>query len=317
MTAPRRRSEKPDPIRKATISALTHVIDHLVELMFDTGVTVQEFNHLLRNRAVQVAAGRVSRESGRCSKSRVAIMTGLPRSEVTRILGLIHSESEISYRQHPARRVLAAWYDNPSFLTDSGEPAVLPIFGKRRSFEHLVAMHGAGIPVRAMLDELTQINAVERLADQKVTAISRVPISTGLTPNALAAVGERCGDLLRTLTKNVRRHLPALFEATALAPDADPEMVPILRRELAEQGASFINGAHSLLKRSRSKRGGTSTISTAKCRLGVTVYYFEEGMTTTNDHAINLEERHRKNLRRQQRPRKRIGSKKSNKRALL
>ena len=162
--------------------------------MFDTGVTVQEFNHLLRNRAVQVAAGRVSRESGRCSKSRVAIMTGLPRSEVTRILGLIHSESEISYRQHPARRVLAAWYDNPSFLTDSGEPAVLPIFGKRRSFEHLVAMHGAGIPVRAMLDELTQINAVERLADQKVTAISRVPISTGLTPNALAAVGERCGD---------------------------------------------------------------------------------------------------------------------------
>ena len=316
MTASRRRSEKPDPIRKATTGVLTHVIDPLVELMFDAGVTVQEFNHLLRNRAVHAAAGRVSRETGRCSRSRVAIMTGLPRSEVTKILGLIRSESEISYGQHPARRVLAAWYDNSCFLTDSGEPAVLPIFGKRRSFESLVAMHGAGIPVRAMLDELTQINAVERLADQKVKAISRVPISTGLTPNAISAVGERCGDLLRTLTKNVRRHLPPLFEATAFTPDADPEMVPILRRELAEQGASFINGANSLLRRSRSKRGGTSTISAANCRLGVTVYYFEEEVTTPNDRTTNLKVRHRKNLRRQQSPKKKLGYKKSGKRVL-
>ena len=317
MTASRRRSEEPDPIRKATTGVLTRVINPLVELMFDAGVTVQEFNQLLRNRAVHAAAGRVSRESGRCSKSRVAIMTGLPRSEVTRILGSISSESEISHGQHPARRVLAAWYDNPRFLTDSGEPAVLPIFGKRRSFERLVAMHGAGIPVRAMLDELTQINAVERLADQKVRAISRVPISIGLTPNAIAAVGERCGDLLRTLTKNVRRHLPPLFEATALASDADLEMLPILRRELAEQGASFINGANALLRRSRSKRGGSSTVSAAKCRLGVTVYYFEEEAATTGNHTTDLKVRHRKNLRRQYGPRKRIGHKKSSRRTPL
>jgi hypothetical protein len=317
MTASRRRSEEPDPIRRATTGALAHVIDPLVGLMFDAGVTVQEFNHILRNRAVHAAAGRVTRESGSCSKSRIAIMTGLPRSEVTRILGSISRESGISYGQHPARRVLAAWYDNPHFLTVSGEPAALPIFGKRRSFERLVAMHGAGIPVRAMLDELTQINAVQRLADQKVRAISRVPISTGLTPIAIAAVGERCRDLLRTLTKNVRLHLPPLFEATALTSDADPEMVPILRRELAEQGASFINAANSLLKRSRYKRGGNSTISAAKRRLGVTVYYFEEELASTNDHTTNLKVRHRKNLRRQQRPKKKVGHKKPSRKPLL
>ena len=61
--------------------------------------------------------------------------------------------------------------------------------------------------MRAMLDELTQIDAVERLAHQQVKAKSRLPILTGLTTSAIAAVGERCSDLLKTLTYNVRRPL--------------------------------------------------------------------------------------------------------------
>ena len=296
----RRKPQPGDPIGEATISALQHVVDPLLELMFDTGVTVQEFNYLLRDRAVRTAAKRVVKECGRNSKSRVAIMTGLPRSEVRKILDSLDLASKTTLGQHPARRVLAAWYDNPRFLATTGEPAVLPIFGRRRSFERLVSIYGAGMPVRAMLDELTQIDAVERLADQKVRAKSRVPILTGLTTNAIAALGERCGDLLQTLTKNVRRHLPPLFEATAQVCDADLDMVPIVRRELAEQGTSFINGASSLLKRTRNKPGAASTTAEAKCRLGVTVYYFEEEIANSNRLVIDLKRDPRKNLRRQQ-----------------
>ena len=82
---------------------------------------------------------------------------------------------------------------------------MLPIFGKRRSFEQLVALCGRGIPVRAMLDELTQLDAVERLPDQRVKAKSRIPIPAGLTSDAIAALGERTGDLLESLTIDLRR----------------------------------------------------------------------------------------------------------------
>src|ERR1700726_4219890 len=75
-----------DPLKEATIVALRRVADPLVDLMFDTGVTVHEFSQLIRERAVRSAARRVYKESGRDSKSRVAIVTGLPRSEVARIL---------------------------------------------------------------------------------------------------------------------------------------------------------------------------------------------------------------------------------------
>jgi hypothetical protein len=304
----RHNPQKGDPIREAAIAALKHVADPLLELMFDAGVTVYEFNYLLRDRAARVATRRVIKECGRNNKSRVAILTGLPRSEVTRILASSDSTEGTPLGQHPARRVLAAWYENPRFLAATGEPAILPIFGKRRSFEQLVSIHGGGIPVRAMLDELTQIDAVEQLEGQSVRAKSRVPILTGLTTNAITAAGERCGDLIQTLVHNVRRLTPPLFEATALANDADIDLVPIIRRELAKQGASFINGANSFLKRSRHERSRTSVHSTATFRLGVSVHYFESEVSNSKFAVQDVKRSHRKNLRRQQQSKTKSGA---------
>ncbi len=205
-----------DPLKEATTIVLKRVIDPLVDLMFDAGVTVHDFSRVLRECAVQAAAKRVSKENGRDSKSRIAIITGLPRSEVARILSSNDELIRKRLGQHPARLVLAAWFDDPRFLAANGDPDILPIFGKRRSFERLVAMYSRGIPVRAMLDELTQIDAIERLPDQRVKAKSRIPIFTVLTSSAISAIGERTRDLLDTLTNNLRRKSKPFFEERLL-----------------------------------------------------------------------------------------------------
>jgi hypothetical protein len=255
----------------------------------------------VRESAVRIGAGRVSKESGRDSNSRVAIITGLPRAEVARILKSENLAPGIRPKQHPARKVLAAWFDNPRFLAANGDPAVLPIFGKRRSFEQLVAMHGRGIPVRAMLDELTQINAVERLSDQRVKAKSRVPIITGLSGGAISVIGERTRDLLETLTSNLRCKSKPLFEGTALTDEIDLEMVPLVRRELAGQGASFIDSANSLLSRSNIKPSRATGKTSTKCRLGVTVFYFQDDIEGTGNPKAETIPAPRKNLQRQAR----------------
>lgn len=290
-----------DPIKEATNAALTRVLDPLLALMFDAGITVHEFNKTVRERAVRVATSRVVRELGRESKSRVAIITGLPRSEVSKILNSRESPTKVQSSHHPARRVLAAWYDNPHFANPDGDPAILPIFGKRRSFERLVDKYGAGIPVRAMLDELTQMNAVERLPDQKIKVKARVPILTGLTSRSIAAVGERGRDLLETLTRNLRPNTHPLFEATALIEDSDVEMVSVVRREITEQGTNFINGATSLLHRSQKRRLTKPTKPSKHLRLGVTVFYFQDEISEDANDPITASIGRRKNLRRQQR----------------
>jgi hypothetical protein len=291
-------SRSSDHLKETTLFALERVVDPLVYLMFDAGITVREFCRLIRERAVRSAVTRVKRESGRSSNSRVAIITGLARAEVARILNVEDVSSGTRPGRHPARRVLAAWYANRQFLGANGDPAILPIFGRRRSFEQLVALNSGGIPVRAMLDQLAQMNAVEILAGQRVKAKSRVPIFKGMTSTAIANLGERAGDLLRTLGGNIRATTNPLFEETAVLNDVDITAAPLVRRQIAEQGAAFIDGATSLLSRSRMKRRRTILPKSAQCRVGVTVYYFQDEMASGGDFAAPTSYSRRKNLQR-------------------
>lgn len=291
-------SQLDDPVKQATLGVLKRVLDPLVELMFDSSVTVHELSRLTREIAVRNATKRVMKETGRLSKSRVAIITGLPRSEVARILRIKDISSSKRIGQHPARKVLAAWFDNPRFLTTDGDPAILPIFGKRCSFEKLVATQSPGTPVRAMLDELAQLDAVEVIAQQRVKAKARIPISTGLNAGAIYGIGERTADLLETLTKNVRHTSKPLFEGTAVMDDANLEMVSLARREIADQATSFINSANSLLRRSFLKSNRSTDKSQTKCRLGVTVFYFQDDTDASTKAKPAVIYGRRKNLQR-------------------
>jgi len=149
-----------------------------------------------------------------------------------------------------------------------------------------------------MLDQLTQINAVEILARQRVKAKSRVPIFKGMTITAIANVGERAGDLLRTLSGNLHATTNPLFEETAVLNDVDIAAVPLLRRRIAEQGAAFIDGASSLLSRSRMKQRLPTLQKSAQCRVGVTVYYFQDEAASDGDIAVLANYSRRKNLQR-------------------
>jgi hypothetical protein len=253
-----RKSEAPDPLRAATVAALKQIADSLLEVMFDAGITVQQLNYVMRERAVQAARKRVLKDTGRVSNSRVAIITGLSRSEVARIARSPDEYTKSKRGQNPAWRLLAAWFNDARYLTPDGAPATLPIFSKNRSFESLVGVHGAGLPVRAMLDEL----------------------------------------ILQTLAKNMERSASPLFEATSLVLDANPKLVPITRREIEKQATSFISSSSSLLSRSRQRDLAGSARRPAKCRVGVTVYYFESVINQKEGKDKIESARPRRNLRR-------------------
>lgn len=283
-----------DLLKVAAVGALRRVVDPLVSLMFDTGITVREFSRIVRDRAVRSAAIRVAKETGKASHSRVAIITGLPRSEVARVLSTDEMALESRIGHHPVRKVLAIWHYNHRFLDANGNPAVLPIFGARKSFEQLIASAGGGSPVRAMLDQLNEIGAVEILSGQRVRVKARVPIYRGMTSSAITNFGERTGDLLETLSNNLRTTRTPLFEGTAILNDVDADKAPLVRRQIAEQGLAFIDSANSLLSRSRSKPGRPRSNETRLHRAGVTIFYFEDDPSTE----IIPKSSQRKNFRR-------------------
>jgi hypothetical protein len=195
------------------------------------------------------------------------------------------------------------------FLSENGDPLILPIFGARRSFERLVARYSGGIPVRAMLDQLIQINAIEVLPDQRIRVKSRVPTVTGLTVTAIAALGDRARDLLDTLRGNLQASVP-LFEGTAMISEVDVDVIPVIKRELAEQAAVFIEGANSLFGRSRNRMRQSASKGSPKSRIGITTYIFQDDSGDDSTKIAPIAKGKRKNLSRQLRktPRSSVGS---------
>ena len=292
-------SNASDPLRDATLSALSQLIDPLLNLMFDSRVTVREFTQILRKIAVAKASNRIADESGQTNKSRVSIITGLPRSEVTRLLRKTSFPSFSKRVQHPTRKVLSGWFDDSAFLTKDGDPAVLPAFGTRKSFERLVDKYGGGVPVRAMLDELTRIDAIEWLPGQRIRPRNRLPMMTGLTPLSISMMGERGRNLLETLLANAHAKGNPFFEATASIENVDPAGVSIGRREVLQQSTSFIGSIDGLFDQLRRSTAAKSRVNSGKLkRMGVTVFYFEdnpvEKFGTSGEGAVVR----RKNLRR-------------------
>ncbi|MBT8372466.1 MAG: hypothetical protein KJO34_15975, partial [Deltaproteobacteria bacterium] len=73
------------------------------------------------------------------STSRVAVITGLSRKEVTRVRQLSKPDDRASTEKYNrAPRVIAAWRRDKNFLDAEGNPAPLPLAGPDTSFSELV-----------------------------------------------------------------------------------------------------------------------------------------------------------------------------------
>jgi hypothetical protein len=266
--------------------------------MFDIGITVSELNTTLRARAVQTASKRVLRASGRSSKSRVAVITGLPRSEISKILQPSHRDNKKNLSQHVLRRVLDVWFEQRKFVSKDGIPEVLPIFGNRLSFQAIVEKYGGGIPVRAVLDELLHIGVIELLPDQRVRARSRIARTAGdLTHQSVVIFGKKARDLLQTLANEARNRSEARFEATTSAIFSDIDEALRATNAIAAQTQSFIDRSSAVLKGERRQRSDVDQSSINYC-VGVTAYCFRQRLQDSTETSVGANLKTRKNLRR-------------------
>ncbi len=172
----------------------------------DCGLSMNDVNSIFRTAAVQSAAARQLEVSNRVNISGIAVMTGIPRGEVSRILNAIGRSDvgAVEGRQNIASRILSAWHCDPEFLTVSRLPRDLKIFGQGATFERLVKVYGQGIPIRAILDELKRVGAIQlRTSSQTILPKMRLAINPRVTIKkikALEAVMEEVSLCLLTLS---------------------------------------------------------------------------------------------------------------------
>ncbi len=266
-----------ESLKAAVRLAVLRILDPLVKWLIEAGLGVGDLVSL-----VKIAYVRAARERGlagggeakRPNVSRIAVVTGLTRVEVTNILATGAADPVYDRGRQRAERVLSGWWNDVVFQDPSGHPAVLSLRGRKRSFAGLVERYsGERWLVATILEELLRAKAVRHLPDGRLKAVSRSLATLGWDPAGVLAFGEQLSEHCATLLHNLSSPAHAHYVRRVVNVRLDPKYVPMLTRDLTEQAQGFADATddalnhpgHSLTARSREK--GAS--------LGVAVYLFE------------------------------------------
>jgi DNA-binding phage protein len=263
-------------VRGLARGALLQLFEPLSEFAIDVGLSTSDLYSIIRQAAVRRVAAHQLEVSRRVNISGIAATTGIPRSEISRILKTAANKNvkSLDAPQQSTNRILAAWHEEPKFTTPNGEPADLKIYGRGPTFDLLVKRHGRGIPTRAILDELVRAHAVELLSSQRVRARTPLAVPSGISPQMIRAFGERATELIDTLVSNMKSPDNPKFVASISGSTAASRGLPLFRRELSSKGAGFLTDVKESLSQriSKNRSSGSNKVS-------VTVFYHESDLT--------------------------------------
>jgi Family of unknown function (DUF6502) len=266
-----------ESLKTAVRLAVLRLLDPLVKWLIEAGLGVGDLVAL-----VKIAYVRAARELGRTgggeaqrpNVSRIAVITGLTRIEVTQILATGAANPVYDRGRQRAERVLSGWWNDAAFQDPSGHPAVLPVRGSKRSFAALVERYsGERWLVATILEELLRVGAVRRLPDGKVRAVSRTFATVSWDREGVLAFGEQLSEHCATLLHNLKHPAHARYIRRVLNARLDPRYVPMLVRDLEEQAQGFADGADDALNDPGQTLPGRSRENGAS--LGVAIYLFE------------------------------------------
>jgi Family of unknown function (DUF6502) len=258
-------------------TALLRILEPLAGFVLDSGLSIHEVMGLFREAAVRSIASQQRELSRRVNISGISASTGIPRAEVSRVLKATSKIRESGNRgRQSTSKVLNAWHQNPRFTNANGQPADLKIYGRGATFEKLVKDHGGGIPIRAMLDELTRTGAIEIKSPQLVRLKSLIAIERGVTPQVIKAFGDRTTELLSTLLQNMRHPEASGFVASVSGTAIPRDAIPLIRKELATRGANFLADFEDILVKGPGARR-RSRSGPRESNVSVTLFLHESG----------------------------------------
>ena len=208
------------------------------------------------------------------TKTRVAVLTGLSRVEIDRVLKIEKPIEATEQKWNRATKVLSAWATDPDYIETNGKPKVLPIYGKN-SFSALVEKYSGGATMRSVLDELEKVKSVS-LNNEKVTLLrkdySQQPDKQKLV--SLELFGLYTGSLLDTLIFNDKETNPKnkRYQKIVIAWDVKDDKIADAKHYIYTETDKLLVKIDKKLSRLKNKEKTPNNTS----KIGLGTYYFEE-----------------------------------------
>ena len=236
-------------VRYRLLEAYRRLFRPLVRLLLRNGISFSEFSDTARDVFIEECIKDAWMRGLDASIPRVAILTGLPRPIVDRILKSWAEDSGNSDRTRLARitRLLSGWSTDPKYVGPYGWPVdvpfALPEHDEGLSFSDLTKRHSAGTSPALLLEELIGVGAVRRMESGMLRLENRAYIPDAQTDVSLNRLSTVVGNVVETLGHNIRieREEDARFERTVAADHGlGARQIPKLSMFLEERGGKFL-----------------------------------------------------------------------------
>lgn len=263
--------------RKILAAALSKMLRPLVRILLRSGIPFGLFVDIAKQIYVEIATGEFQIPGRKQTVSRVSVITGLTRKEISRIKELAGSDAaEVADRYNRAARVISGWLRDARFSDEGGEPAPLPMEGEGATFTQLVKEFSGDIPPRAILDELVNVGAVKHLEDGRIRLLARAYIPRDSKADKLGILGTDVAHLIATIDHNVHEQgAEPRFQRKVTYDNLPFEALRQLREMSGAEAQALLEKMDRWMA-AHDRDTNPDVRGSGRKRAGLGIYYFEE-----------------------------------------
>jgi hypothetical protein len=269
--------------KEAVLNVFGGLIGPLMRLAFEYGISAGEIAGVVRRAYIQALEARLKEQKRPTTDSRLAVVAGLPKSDVSALrdalrAGAPHSLRRVSMEQ--IQRLLTAWHTNSAFSGAYGLPLDLdlsPVQGSpRKNFGELVATACPGVDPEALLDELVAARSVEVIDGATARCLSRAYVPGGEHVTRIERMGRNLRVIVSNYVHNIMRtdDEPGYFERLVVS---DEKLSESGRDEFlavsTEKAQELLGELDTFLTRLGASDGDPGSGK----KYGMGIYFFEEG----------------------------------------
>lgn len=208
-------------------------------------VRLQPLIAIIKEVLIEAAVSDLEKNKESVSVSRISVMTGLHRADISAIYRLGQKKEVV---ENVTSRVIDRWHQDPRFCTKNNKPKVLALDGMNSQFIELVRSVSSALNPYTVLFELERTGVVQRTA-HGLKLCTRVYVPKD-TSEAYSLLADDTRDLIFAVSENLGRTQgsPNLHVKT------EYDNIPLkyseqIRHWLLKEGSAFHRKARTFLAR--------------------------------------------------------------------
>lgn len=264
--------------RQRLLKVVFEVMRPLARLLLDAGVGYKDFARVAKLAFVDVSLRHYGLRGRKTNSTRVAVMTGLTRREVSHLRRQI---SQLSLGDVPIALapsdVLHFWQQDQEYLGGDGYPLEIPFEGDGPSFTKLVRNYGGDVTPGAVRAELKRVGALAELPGGKLKLVKPYFVPSGSEERLLVSLRQNVRSLISTVAYNSDnpRKGPGRIERFVYSDRLTSAQIESLRSSIRDSVEAYTKqvddhlAALELVNRESANQPAGRTVA-------VGVYFFEE-----------------------------------------